>query len=134
MPIEEYGSIDFPVALDEWEDYIIAFRENLGTETYPEPDIAVFWLDKATQLRVRRSGKSLVPGVPSFVEVPSAELVEYFYNLMPQGNQGRKAYYISKSAIRDGKVVILPIRIAELKFKKDQLVERTGGVIHNPPY
>lgn len=132
---EKPAFIDFAVAFDEWEDYVVAFRVKLGQETYPDgPSIAVFWLNKVQRLRVIRANKSLLAGVPSFTDVPSAELVQTIYDLMSDDIKSKKPYYIRVTAVRDNEVVHSNIRIAEFKFGKGELVERNGGVIHNPPY
>ncbi|GAB2476892.1 hypothetical protein GCM10011375_20890 [Hymenobacter qilianensis] len=128
-------SIEFPVPSDEWQLYVDAFSETSKRLEDPNPFTAAFQLENGEILYVINTGDSMIAGTATYTDVPHAGFVDLIYEAMPPKYQFKKPYDVNVTALREGKIVEATLRFAEFKFSKaEELTERTGGVIHNPPY
>ncbi|WP_133273401.1 hypothetical protein [Hymenobacter radiodurans] len=127
--------IEFPVPSDEWQLYVDAFSETCERLADPNSFTAAFQLESDDILYVINTNDSMIAGTPSFTDVPHAGFVDLIYLAMPPKYRLKKPYDVNVTALRNGEIVEATLRFAEFKFSKEgELVERTGGVIHNPPY
>ncbi|UOQ67748.1 hypothetical protein [Hymenobacter volaticus] len=127
--------IKFPVASDEWQDYVDAFSVKLGQKPEPSgPPVAVFQLEGGQELLyVIKSDRPSTDEV-TFVDVKRKEDVDTIYNLLSEDKVAGKPHDVKIIAIKDDEPIDSTIRLAEFRFTSKRLIARKGGVIHNPPY
>jgi hypothetical protein len=132
--------IEFPVPSDEWQMYVDAFSETSKRLDDPNHFTAAFQLQGGEILYVINTGDSMIVGTATYTDVPHAGFVDLIYEAMPPKYRLKKPYDVNVTALREGKIVEATLRFAEFKFSTTEakaeadFAERTGGVIHNPPY
>jgi hypothetical protein len=134
MGVNEFdlNSIDFPVPANEWQDYVDTIKTTLNQEPNPNgPSTATFKLKDGKTLNVKKLTTQSLLATPTYSTVADSSFVDIIHKLLPNTDQGKEPRDIQ---VVNAQGEIYNIRVAGTKFKsKAELVEKTGGVIHNPP-